>query len=663
MSMNKNFKLENGFIILFAVTLASILLSIAIGVANVSYREVSFSTSLKDSNEAFLAADTGAECALFYDKQNGGVFTLSGPGPSQISCVGNNNIPVTASFTANSALYSFILTSLGTTGVACSKVEVSKSQSNEVVTYIITSKGYNVGDSSCASSNLHRVERELKVSSTVGASSTYTPPASTVNIKCNSQDSCSISYNGSASLTWTTTSATGCVASGPWSGNKTWPSGAETTANLTSSQTYTLTCNDLSGGVVSDSVTVTVGAPPVPAVTTTGASSVGSTSATLNGSANPNSFSTTGWFRYSTTNPSTCNDTFGTRTPASGGTALGSGGVPASYTASLTGLSTGTTYYYCALASNANGTASGGVSSFVTSAPSKCLATGGTITYTDSSGLNPRSSPSYAGGYAVHTFTSSGTFSQSCSQNITYLLVAGGGSGGSPINTVAGGGGGGEVISGTTTPSSGTGYTITIGNGGTGGGAGGDTSAFGVIVKGGGGGGSGGNPVSGSGGSGAGGKSGHYGPYAGGSSTKTSPGLGNAGGSGNDAGAGGGGGAGAVGQNAWFTWPDNHGGNGGAGYTSALSGVSTMYGAGGGGGGGNTYSDGADGVGGYGGNPSSLTSGRGATYPNDGSVVNGGAATGYGNGGGGGAAGDWRGASAQGGAGSKGVVIIRYVYP
>ena len=38
--------------------------------------------------------------------------------------------------------------------------------------------------------------------------------------------------------------------------------------------------------------------------------------ATLNGTANPNGAPTTGWFRYATTNPGTCNDTFGTRAPA-----------------------------------------------------------------------------------------------------------------------------------------------------------------------------------------------------------------------------------------------------------------------------------------------------------------------------------------------------------
>ena len=38
-----------------------------------------------------------------------------------------------------------------------------------------------------------------------------------------------------------------------------------------------------------------------------------------NGSANPNARPTTGWFRYGTTDPGTCDDIFGTRAPATGG--------------------------------------------------------------------------------------------------------------------------------------------------------------------------------------------------------------------------------------------------------------------------------------------------------------------------------------------------------
>lgn len=53
-----------------------------------------------------------------------------------------------------------------------------------------------------------------------------------------------------------------------------------------------------------------------PTVTTDAATNVATSTATLNGSANPNGATTTGWFRYSTTNPGSCNDTFGTRTPS-----------------------------------------------------------------------------------------------------------------------------------------------------------------------------------------------------------------------------------------------------------------------------------------------------------------------------------------------------------
>ena len=111
-----------------------------------------------------------------------------------------------------------------------------------------------------------------------------------------------------------------------------------------------------------------IGAVPPPSVTTNSASSVTNSGATLNGSANPNGFLTTGWFRYSTSNPGACNDGFGVRVPASGGITLGSGNSPVPYSQPVTGLSPGTTYYFCALASNSQfATPGGAVLSFTTS--------------------------------------------------------------------------------------------------------------------------------------------------------------------------------------------------------------------------------------------------------------------------------------------------------
>ena len=70
---------ERGFVILFAVTLSSIILSIALGVANIALKEASFSTSARSTNNAFLAADTGAECALFHDRLIDSFFPVGGP--------------------------------------------------------------------------------------------------------------------------------------------------------------------------------------------------------------------------------------------------------------------------------------------------------------------------------------------------------------------------------------------------------------------------------------------------------------------------------------------------------------------------------------------------------------------------------------------------------
>ena len=86
-----------------------------------------------------------------------------------------------------------------------------------------------------------------------------------------------------------------------------------------------------------------------PSASTSVASGVTSTSATLNGLGTPNGASATGYFRYSTSTPGTCNDSFGSRAPSSGGSSLGGGSASFPYGQSITGLSPGTTYYYLSL--------------------------------------------------------------------------------------------------------------------------------------------------------------------------------------------------------------------------------------------------------------------------------------------------------------------------
>tara|TARA_R110001606_G_scaffold64087_1_gene148946 strand:- start:328 stop:1506 length:1179 start_codon:yes stop_codon:yes gene_type:complete len=248
------------------------------------------------------------------------------------------------------------------------------------------------------------------------------------------------------------------------------------------------------------------------------------------------------------------------------------------------------------------------------------------------------------GGFWVHTFTSSGTFTPVSDGAVDYLVIAGGGGGGSQRG---GGGGAGGYLTATGFSVSAQAYAITVGAGGAGGGSNsvgvkGSNSVFSTITSTGGGGGgtTGVSPTTG--GSGGGGGAGAS-SLTGGAAAPS--GQGNAGGNGKgdgitlDNGGGGGGSSSSVGGAA-STGPV--GGNGGAGTASSISGSAITRAAGGGGGvrQGTSGGSGGSGGGGDGGDASSVA-GVDAT-----------ANTGSGGGGGG--------QNGLGGDGASGIVIIKY---
>ena len=157
---DKNIKENRGFALLYAILISSMLLAIGLGVANVSFKEAKFSTSAKDTNDAFFAADTGAECALFYDRVNptSNAFDITPINP--ITCAGNT-ITVTPSGSP-ATFWIFTVPLLGNASKGCAKVTVDKTTA---VTEVI-SKGYNVGsggtppNATCTQS-ANSVEREI----------------------------------------------------------------------------------------------------------------------------------------------------------------------------------------------------------------------------------------------------------------------------------------------------------------------------------------------------------------------------------------------------------------------------------------------------------------------------------------------------------------------
>jgi hypothetical protein len=102
--------------------------------------------------------------------------------------------------------------------------------------------------------------------STLGPSSqacnTQACPKPVVDIKANNSDGpITINYNSPVTLTWTVANATTCTGANGWSGAKNASGGSESTPNLTTAKTFTLSCTG-TGGTASDSVVVNI-SPPV----------------------------------------------------------------------------------------------------------------------------------------------------------------------------------------------------------------------------------------------------------------------------------------------------------------------------------------------------------------------------------------------------------------
>ncbi len=255
-----------------------------------------------------------------------------------------------------------------------------------------------------------------------------------------------------------------------------------------------------------------------------------------------------------------------------------------------------------------------------------------------------------AGGYRIHTFTTSGTFTVISGGEVEYLVVAGGG-GGAGRDVGGGGGAGGMKVVSSYTIIPGT-YSITLGAGGSGlpdtgsvtSAAQGNDSSFGSINQCEGGGVGRPHHVNSSSFSngGSGGGAAGLTNLVGGTGVSD---QGNNGGNGEGTastyyGGGGGGGAGQRGRHV------SEGRNGGDGIQSDISGTNIYYAGGGGGAGHRTSGNTSLGSGGLGGGGDAGTSGTTSTRDGTDGLGGGGAS---------------RNEGLTGGAGGDGIVIIRYL--
>ncbi len=158
-NLNNN---QKGFVALFTVLIVSVILAMAIGIASISLKEIVLSSSATEGSKAFYAADSGVECALYYDRVNGvenGFFNAT----PDFSC--NGNIPVlpTGPDSDFEALevYTFEIP-FGAQNELCADITVKRQVTSGLLySTLIESKGSNF---SCADdTNPKKVERSIRV--------------------------------------------------------------------------------------------------------------------------------------------------------------------------------------------------------------------------------------------------------------------------------------------------------------------------------------------------------------------------------------------------------------------------------------------------------------------------------------------------------------------
>jgi Tfp pilus assembly protein PilE len=176
-------KNNKGFTLLFASLIVSLILSISLAIAHISLSQIILSSAGKESQKAFYNADSGLECAMYYEynvqRADGTPFfatsTVSNPPPGLLACAGISavkidtavgggaNATTTTSFSINPPTYadgSGSWTCLVNNGEPSFEVKVSKTPNVDypgAVNVLIEARGYNT----CDDTNPKRVERGL----------------------------------------------------------------------------------------------------------------------------------------------------------------------------------------------------------------------------------------------------------------------------------------------------------------------------------------------------------------------------------------------------------------------------------------------------------------------------------------------------------------------
>ncbi len=136
---------QKGFVILFTILISSIILMIGFGIFSIATRETILSSTAREAQFAFYAADAGVECALYYQTHFPQVFDgahngFSGAMPGSVPSCGMANLDGTGGYgtSSNPEQFDIMVDSVQKT---CAHITV---YDQDPTTRRIISEGYNI---------------------------------------------------------------------------------------------------------------------------------------------------------------------------------------------------------------------------------------------------------------------------------------------------------------------------------------------------------------------------------------------------------------------------------------------------------------------------------------------------------------------------------------
>lgn len=151
-------KTQRGFTLLLAVLISSVLIALGSAIFDIAIKEVTLSSSGRESQFAFYSADSGIECALYWDLKQDAFSTTSALATAKCGNIDATLIDTLSNAgTVNETLVTDFTFPTMPTSSPCTIVKVTRQYYPTRTT--IQSSGYNT----CITTNPLRLERTIRV--------------------------------------------------------------------------------------------------------------------------------------------------------------------------------------------------------------------------------------------------------------------------------------------------------------------------------------------------------------------------------------------------------------------------------------------------------------------------------------------------------------------